>query len=152
MQPQQSAAYLERLRERITAIRQSSIHLKTKITGSIDRKGLGSSGESARKTSAISLGAHYSAVAAGADHGAEEEEDSDNDNMGPLNRSDGRARSDSMEPLTPPLPERESYIGYHSLNSTKMRKMKLEELGDMYAKGGTFATVSLMLGGRQKLL
>lgn len=152
----QSPAYLLQLRQRIADIRKNSKNLKHKIAGSMGRSGLGWRGESARQVLAAELSVHFAQsdgrgqvdvprsaqfrthVVLDGEGGNEEGE-----------QDDSNARSDSMDPMRDDDGEqegkKESYVGYHSLNSRQMRKKRLEEVQGMYSSGGCFATVSFFL-------
>ena len=126
---------------------------------------MGWKGESARRTLAASLSAHF-AQSDGDGHlrtqrpgdiRTDEEFDKIRRNTrvekkGWRREQDGACeRSDSMEPLrsgdgkgTVKKDETESYIGWYICNSRKMRKKKLEEIKQMYSSGRRFATVSML--------
>jgi hypothetical protein len=163
MSTERHSAYF-RVSERVATIRRSGDTLRRRITSSIDRGGLGWKGESARQALAASLSAHY-AQSNGDGHRQALHPDDTNiceeieeniDGREGENREWGRVleleldgvyeRSDSMEPLRhgegAEEDTTESYAGWHSLNSRKMRKMRLEEVRDMYSRGERFATVS----------
>jgi hypothetical protein len=162
MPPAQSAAYLERLRDRLVAIRQNTkqnaLSLKTKLTGSFGRK----------HTPAPVYGPHLHplAITFGRQrHLFPTDSDEDDDgSMSPLRRQDSYARSDSMDPVVPPEDgeghgqeggddAEEGYRGYHSLNSMKMRKAKLEEWRARCDRAAGLATVGRAGGqGLQDML
>jgi hypothetical protein len=162
MPPAQSAAYLERLRDRLVAIRQNTkqnaLSLKTKLTDSFGRK----------HTPAPVYGPHLHplAITFGRQrHLFPTDSDEDDDgSMSPLRRQDSYARSDSMDPVVPPEDgeghgqeggddAEEGYRGYHSLNSMKMRKAKLEEWRARCDRAAGLATVGRAGGqGLQDML
>ncbi|KAF1941755.1 hypothetical protein EJ02DRAFT_191622 [Clathrospora elynae] len=154
MSPQQTPVQLERLRERITAIKQNTSYLAAKLTDSFGKKSLGRKGDSARRKIAESLRAQFPAHQANSS-------DADNSGNGMQYDSPGsfdnetraiesagsKAKSDSMDPMVREgVGERESWRGEYSLNSARMRKLKLAELEEKYIKGGKFATVGRAQG------
>lgn len=161
MPTEQNPVYLH-ISECVATIKHNSSTFRHRIAGSVDRKGLGWKGESARRALAASLSAHFAQsdedrrLQNGHPGGAKMDEATD------VRRSHGRfkktewerdqggacERSDSMEPLRgrdgddAGKENTESYVGWHVRNSRKMRKRKLDEVQEMYLSGRRFATVS----------
>ncbi|USP80035.1 hypothetical protein yc1106_07309 [Curvularia clavata] len=140
----------------IVAIRHSSDMIKHKISGSLCRSDLGWKGESARRTLAASLGAHLAQSSGDIRHPGDvktnkkvhRKRKNERSKKKELKREQEGAweRSDSMEPIRGRVRERvarnekESYAGWYTLNSNKMRKKKLEEAQETYLSERRFTT------------
>lgn len=164
MATEQNSVYLH-LCEYVATIRYNSSTLRHRITGGVDRRGLGWKGESARRAPAASLSAHLAqsdgdrrlqirhpgdvkveeAIDERGNHGQSKRTERERDQDGACERSD------SMEPLRgrdgdgARKETAESYVGWHIRNSRKMRRKKLEEVQEMYLSGRRFATVSSLV-------
>lgn len=162
MSAEQTIVYLY-LCEHISAIRRRSDMIRRRISGSVTRCRLGWKDESARRILAASLSAHFAQSSSEGRLQIRHPSDAKTKKKVHKMRKNGKSkkeqskrgqegiceRSDSMEPLRGRIGERaarqetESYLGWYTLNSSKMRKKKLGEAQEMYLSGRRFALVSL---------
>lgn len=159
MPTERNTVYLH-LYGRIAAIRPNSTVIKYRISDSVNRGSLGWKGESARRALAASLSEHfaqggrdghlkvryagnvrtYNKVYAKTKNGKCKRKELKQEHEGVCERSD------SMEPLRGEVEkeaakeETDSYLGWYTNNSRKMRIEKLEEVQEMYRKGRRFNT------------
>ncbi|EUC49831.1 hypothetical protein COCMIDRAFT_1457 [Bipolaris oryzae ATCC 44560] len=138
MSTERSSAFV-RVSDRVAVIRCNSNTLKRRIARSMERGGLGWRGESARQKLAASLITHY------AQSDSREDVNRERGGKPELELNEVYERTDSMEPLRREKgveeKNKESYVGWHILNSREMRKRRLEEVQEMYLRGDRFATI-----------
>lgn len=159
MSPQRPSSYFASLRGQIAAIKQSHSRAKKKFRGSMR---LGYKVESYRRRFSESLQAQSSTQSLLSsedgvlepmlrDDSSDERSNTTRSRSSSETTSTMRTRnsdpsSQSAAPEALPPPKRESYRGYHSWNSVKMRKWTLEQLEKKYVYGysNNVATVSTL--------